>query len=78
MAFDFLERVPGELAAVENRSVFGLAQVKQVGGFEHGGKLNETGAGEKGNGVALAIRNGGSIFGGVICPVAQMDRAAVS
>jgi hypothetical protein len=29
--------------AVENIRVFGLAQIKQVGGLEHDGKLGETG-----------------------------------
>ena len=41
VAFDFLEGVPGEFAAVENRGVLGLVEVKQVGWFEHGGKLGE-------------------------------------
>jgi hypothetical protein len=38
---DFLERFPGELAAAEDGGVFGLREVKQVGWFEHGGKLGE-------------------------------------
>jgi hypothetical protein len=47
VAFDFFERVPGEFAAVENGGVFGLAEVKQVGWLEHGGRLGETAAAEK-------------------------------
>jgi len=50
-SFDFLERVPGELAIVKNRGVFGLREVKQVGWLEHGGRLIESGAAEKGNGA---------------------------
>ncbi len=53
--FDFLQRFPRELAAVEDGGVFGLRQVKQVGWFEHGGKLMETRAAAKGNGAVLAI-----------------------
>jgi hypothetical protein len=33
--------------------VLGLAEVKQVGWLEHGGKLIERGAAEKGNGAGL-------------------------
>jgi hypothetical protein len=33
--------------------VFGLAEVKQVGWLEHGGKLIERGAAEKGNGAGV-------------------------
>lgn len=68
VALNFFERVPGEFAAVEDGGVFGLAEVKQVGGFEHGGKLGETAAAEKQNGCGsvwwggLAIRGGGGIF----------------
>jgi len=46
MALDVLldpgERVPGMGAAIKERGVLGLAQVKQIGGFEHGGKLGES------------------------------------
>ena len=41
VTFDFLEGVPGEFAVGKNRGVFGLVEVKQVGWFEHGGKLGE-------------------------------------
>ena len=41
--FNFLERVPSELAAVEDGGMFGLCQVKQVGWLEHEGKLGEIG-----------------------------------
>jgi hypothetical protein len=41
VAFDFLEGIPGEFAPVENRGVSGLVEVKQVGWFEHGGRLME-------------------------------------
>jgi hypothetical protein len=42
VAFNFFERIPGEFAAVENRGVPSLVQVKQIGWFEHDGKLGET------------------------------------
>ena len=41
VSLDFLERVPGEFAAVEDGGVFGLAQIKQVGRLEHGLKVME-------------------------------------
>jgi len=50
VALNFFEGVPGEFAAIEDGGVFGLAEVKQVGWLEHGGKLGETGAAEKRNG----------------------------
>jgi hypothetical protein len=53
VALDFPERVPGEFATGKNHGVFGLVEVKQVGWLEHGGKLIESGAAEKGNGAGL-------------------------
>jgi len=41
VTFNFLERVPREFAIGKNRGVFGLREVKQVGWFEHDGKLIE-------------------------------------
>jgi hypothetical protein len=41
VVLDLFERVPGVGAAVEKGGVFRLAQVKQIGGFEHDGKLGE-------------------------------------
>ena len=53
VALNFFERVPGEFAAVENGGVFGLAEVKQIGWLEHDGRLGETAAAEKRNGVGI-------------------------
>jgi hypothetical protein len=50
IALNFSECVPGEFAAVEDGGVFGLAEVKQVGWLEHGGRLGETTPAEKRNG----------------------------
>jgi len=38
---NFLERFPGEFAAVEKCGVLGLAEVKQIGGFEHGASVGQ-------------------------------------
>src|ERR1017187_6758873 len=63
VALNFFERVPGEFAAVEDGGVFGLAEVKQVGWFEHAGKLSKT--------TWAARRNGGWQN-----QAAQLDHAA--
>src|SRR5450759_1996705 len=43
ISLDSLQRVPGVSAAFEQRRVRGLAQVKQIGGFEeHGTKLGQS------------------------------------
>jgi hypothetical protein len=47
ISFKFLERVPGEFAVGKNRGVFGLRQVKQISGFEHGDSLGQVAAMEK-------------------------------
>jgi hypothetical protein len=47
VVFDFLERVPGEVAAVEKGGVFRLREVKQVGRFEHDGRLKQRRGAEK-------------------------------
>jgi hypothetical protein len=39
--------------------VFGLAEVKQVGWLEHGGRLGETAAAEKRNGAGLPFAAAG-------------------
>ena len=41
--FDFLERLPGVFAVVEQGRVFRLAQVEQIRRFEHGVNLGEGG-----------------------------------
>ena len=45
--FNFLERVPREFAVGKNRGVLGLREVKQVGWFEHGARLMNSGAAAK-------------------------------
>jgi hypothetical protein len=60
VALNFFERVPGEFTAVEDGGVFGLAEVKQVGWLEHGGKLGETAAAEKRNGAGAVVPFGGA------------------
>ena len=47
VAFNFLERVPGEFAIGKNRGVLGLREVKQVGWLEHGARLMNSGASAK-------------------------------
>jgi len=47
IGFDFLERFPREFAAVEDGGVLGLLEIKQVGRFEHDGRLGQTPATEK-------------------------------
>ena len=51
ITLDFLESLPGVGAALEDRGVVGLRQVKQIGGFEHGGNLKETPLPAKANAV---------------------------
>ena len=55
--FNLLERIPGEIAAVEDGGVSGLRQVEQVFSFEHDGRLSETSVAEKRNGFGSRGRS---------------------
>jgi hypothetical protein len=56
VTFNFFEGVPGILAAVKDRGVFGLRKVKQIGWLEHARKLSERGATGKGNAMPSPMK----------------------